>query len=40
MSAKPIDIAASITDAVEGVTKAWAKQRKAEERSASAFARR
>ena len=40
MSAKPIDIAASITDAVEGVTKAWAKQRKAEERSAGALARR
>ena len=40
MSAKPIDIAASITDAVEGVTKAWAKQRKAEERSAGARARR
>jgi hypothetical protein len=40
MTTKPINIAASITDAVEGVTKAWAKQRKAEERSASAFARR
>jgi hypothetical protein len=40
MSTKPIDIAASITDAVEGVTKAWAKQRKAEERDRSARARR
>ena len=40
MSTKPIDIAASITDAVEGVTKAWAKKRKAEERSAGARARR
>jgi hypothetical protein len=40
MSTKPIDIAASITDAVEGVTKAWAKQRKAEERDRSASARR
>ena len=40
MTTKPIDIAASITDAVEGVTKAWAKQRKAEERSAGARARR
>ena len=40
MSTKPVDIAASITDAVEGVTKAWAKQRKAEERDRSASARR
>jgi hypothetical protein len=40
MTTKPIDIAASITDAVEGVTKAWAKQRKAEERDRSARARR
>jgi hypothetical protein len=40
MRTKPIDIAASITDAVAGVTKAWAKQRKAEERSAGARARR
>jgi hypothetical protein len=40
MTTKPINIAASITDAVEGVTKAWAKQRKAEERDRSARARR
>jgi hypothetical protein len=40
MSTKPINIAASITDAVEGVTKDWAKQRKAEERDRSARARR
>jgi hypothetical protein len=32
MTAKPIDIADSIIDMVAGVTKDWAKQRKAEER--------
>ena len=40
MSTKPIDIAASIIDIVEGVTKDWTKQRKAEERDRSARARR
>jgi hypothetical protein len=40
LSTKPIDIAVSITDAVEGVTKVWAKQRKAEERDRSVRARR
>jgi hypothetical protein len=40
MSPKPIDIAASIIDVVEGVTKDWTKQRKAEERDRSARARR
>jgi DNA topoisomerase 6 subunit A-like protein len=40
MSAKPIDIADSIIGAVAGVTKDWAKQRKAEERDRSRLFRR
>jgi len=40
MSGKPINIASSITAAVQDVTKVWTKQRKAEERDRSARARR
>ena len=39
-SVQPLNIASSIINSVEGVTKEWAKQRKAEERSQSAQGRR
>ena len=40
MSAKPINIAAAVVDAVKSTTKEWARQRRAEERDASARLRR
>jgi hypothetical protein len=40
MSAKPINIASAVADAVKGVTREWAKQRRSEERDKSARLRR